>query len=103
MLNKIVSEKLLRCVGQVGFFPANSVGDDIQVYGKDCWPREEIKATFYGIRQQVNFSLLNFASKHYNRFTLTIKSYGFDSHLLGNPKINPETRRKVHLMGRAIL
>jgi 5-methyltetrahydrofolate--homocysteine methyltransferase len=35
MLDRIVAEKLLRARGVVGFWPANSVGDDIEVYVGD--------------------------------------------------------------------
>eukprot|EP00761_Pharyngomonas_kirbyi_P012482 gb/GECH01012509.1/.p1 GENE.gb/GECH01012509.1/~~gb/GECH01012509.1/.p1 ORF type:complete len:1246 (+),score=422.22 gb/GECH01012509.1/:1-3738(+) len=50
MLNEIVEKKLMRVRGVIGFWPANSVGDDIEVY-----PDEDRKApiaTLYGIRQQ---------------------------------------------------
>jgi 5-methyltetrahydrofolate--homocysteine methyltransferase len=32
MLNRILNEKLLKASGVIGFYPANSVGDDIEVY-----------------------------------------------------------------------
>ncbi|XP_019625981.1 PREDICTED: methionine synthase-like [Branchiostoma belcheri] len=53
MLKKIMSEKLLTARGLLGFWPACSVGDDIQVFREDSLPREGIPlATFYGLRQQ---------------------------------------------------
>jgi 5-methyltetrahydrofolate--homocysteine methyltransferase len=48
MLQNIINNKLLRCKGVIGFFRANSVGDDIELYGQDG---EKIDV-LYGIRQQ---------------------------------------------------
>ncbi|KAL5008011.1 hypothetical protein ScPMuIL_013592 [Solemya velum] len=48
MLKTIIKEKKLKANGVVGFFPANSVGDDIEVYDEN---REKLN-TFYGLRQQ---------------------------------------------------
>lgn len=50
MLKEIVSKKLFKARGLLGFYPANSVGDDIEVYEDDS--REKVKAVFYGLRQQ---------------------------------------------------
>eukprot|EP00058_Branchiostoma_floridae_P018971 XP_002604460.1 hypothetical protein BRAFLDRAFT_122283 [Branchiostoma floridae] len=53
MLKKIMEEKLLTARGLLGFWPACSVGDDVQVFQEDSMPREGIPlATFYGLRQQ---------------------------------------------------
>ncbi|CAH1261403.1 MTR [Branchiostoma lanceolatum] len=53
MLRKIQEEKLLTARGLLGFWPACSVGDDVQVFQEDSLPREGIPlATFYGLRQQ---------------------------------------------------
>ncbi|XP_078590250.1 methionine synthase-like [Branchiostoma floridae x Branchiostoma japonicum] len=53
MLKKIMEEKLLTARGLLGFWPACSVGDDVQVFREDSMPREGIPlATFYGLRQQ---------------------------------------------------
>lgn len=49
MLNKIISTGSLKAHGVVAFFPANSVGDDIEVYGEDGQHLE----TLFGLRQQV--------------------------------------------------
>ncbi|KAI7903626.1 methionine synthase [Cokeromyces recurvatus] len=51
MLKKIMTEKLFKANGIVGFYPAHSVGDDIEIYTDDS--REEVAAVFYGLRQQV--------------------------------------------------
>ena len=50
MLDKVISEKRLHANGVVGLFPANSVGDDIEVYADES--RGELKATFHMLRQQ---------------------------------------------------
>eukprot|EP01117_Protostelium_nocturnum_P005758 TRINITY_DN2077_c0_g1_i2.p1 TRINITY_DN2077_c0_g1~~TRINITY_DN2077_c0_g1_i2.p1 ORF type:complete len:989 (-),score=460.04 TRINITY_DN2077_c0_g1_i2:76-3042(-) len=50
MLKKIVDEKLLTARGIIGFYPANSVGDDIEVYEDE--ERTKKVATFFGLRQQ---------------------------------------------------
>ncbi|XP_035666678.1 methionine synthase-like [Branchiostoma floridae] len=53
MLKRIMEEKLLTARGLLGFWPACSVGDDVQVFREDSMPREGIPlATFYGLRQQ---------------------------------------------------
>ena len=53
MLNKVINEKLFHAVGQVGFFPCNSSGDDILVYRTDCGSKNVVKETLHGMRQQV--------------------------------------------------
>jgi 5-methyltetrahydrofolate--homocysteine methyltransferase len=50
MLEKIVSEKWLRANAVVGFFPANSIGDDIEVYADEN--RDRVITTFRMLRQQ---------------------------------------------------
>jgi len=51
MLKKIVAEKWLRARAVVGFWPANSSGDDITLYTDD--ERTAAHATFHTIRQQM--------------------------------------------------
>jgi 5-methyltetrahydrofolate--homocysteine methyltransferase len=51
MLTTMISEQWLQANGVIGFFPANSVGDDIEVYTDDS--RTEILATFRMLRQQM--------------------------------------------------
>merc|ERR1712136_651366 len=55
MLKQITSDGSLTLRGVVGFYPANSQGDDIHVYDvDDVIPRPaEPLRTFYGLRQQV--------------------------------------------------
>lgn len=49
----MVKGKLLTLKGSVGIYPANSVGDDIEIYGDEG--RQEVKCRFFGLRQQVAF------------------------------------------------
>ncbi len=50
MLQQIVDEKWLTARAVFGFFPANSVGDDIAVYTDDT--RREVLMTLHSLRQQ---------------------------------------------------
>jgi 5-methyltetrahydrofolate--homocysteine methyltransferase len=51
MLDKIVEQDLLKANGVVGFFPANAVGDDIEVY--DDEQRSNVLTVFRNLRNQV--------------------------------------------------
>ena len=51
LLERIVSENLLTARGVYGFFPANSVGEDIVVYTPTIHATKE-RARFHGLRQQ---------------------------------------------------
>jgi 5-methyltetrahydrofolate--homocysteine methyltransferase len=51
MLRRIVDERWLTARAVIGLFPANSVGDDIEVYTDDC--RRDVAATFHFLRQQM--------------------------------------------------
>jgi 5-methyltetrahydrofolate--homocysteine methyltransferase len=48
LLDRIIAEKRFQARGVFGFFPANSVGDDIEVYESG-----KLKTTFHTLRQQV--------------------------------------------------
>jgi len=50
LLRKIVDQKLFTANGVFGFFPANSLGDDIELYTDDR--RMEVLTTFHTLRQQ---------------------------------------------------
>ncbi|WP_231388811.1 methionine synthase [Marmoricola sp. URHB0036] len=50
MLDRLIEEKWLTADGVIGFFPANAVGDDIEVYADD--DRSEVLATLHNLRQQ---------------------------------------------------
>lgn len=53
MLNILISQKKLQARGVVGFWPAQSVQDDIHLYAEGVVPQaSEPIATFYGLRQQ---------------------------------------------------
>ncbi|XP_037677746.1 methionine synthase isoform X2 [Choloepus didactylus] len=53
MLKALISQKKLQARGVVGFWPAQSVQDDIHLYAEDAVPQAaEPIATFYGLRQQ---------------------------------------------------
>jgi 5-methyltetrahydrofolate--homocysteine methyltransferase len=54
MLERIVADGLLEARAAVGFFPANSVGDDIEVYADES--RREVRAVAYTLRQQLSKS-----------------------------------------------
>ncbi|CAM5734965.1 methionine synthase [Mycolicibacterium aubagnense] len=50
MLDTLIKEKWLRANGVIGFFPANAVGDDIEVYTDEA--RTEVLTTLRNLRQQ---------------------------------------------------
>lgn len=50
MMDDIIKKKLLTANAVVGFFPANSVGDDIEIYKDDT--RKELLTKFFNLRQQ---------------------------------------------------
>ncbi len=67
MLEKIVAERWLRARATVGFFAANAVGDDVELYAGDN--RGEVRATVHFLRQQIaksggreNFCLADFVA-----------------------------------------
>ena len=51
LLGQIVGEKSLTARGVFGFWPANSVGDDVEIYRDE--DRREVIATFHFLRQQM--------------------------------------------------
>jgi len=51
LLKKIVSEKLLQANGVIGFWPANSVEDDIELYTDET--RKQLLTRIHTLRQQV--------------------------------------------------
>jgi len=50
LLDRIVKNKLLKANGVIGFWPANAVGDDIELYTDEN--RSEVLSTIYTLRQQ---------------------------------------------------
>ena len=51
MLQRIVGDGWLKARGVIGFFPANSVGDDVEIYADD--DRTAVVATAHFLRQQM--------------------------------------------------
>ena len=51
LLDKIIAEKSVQIRGVFGLFPANSVGDDIELYSDES--KLQVITTFYTLRQQV--------------------------------------------------
>jgi 5-methyltetrahydrofolate--homocysteine methyltransferase len=52
MLAQLVEERWLQARAEIGFWPANSDGDDIELYSDDS--RETVLATAHSLRQQTN-------------------------------------------------
>ena len=50
MLKQIIEEKWLGAKGIIGLYPANAIGDDIEVYKDES--RTEVISTFHNLRQQ---------------------------------------------------
>jgi len=51
LLAEIIAKKQLQARGVYAFWPANAVGDDVEIYGCDC--RTASMATFHFLRQQM--------------------------------------------------
>ncbi|XP_038670351.1 methionine synthase isoform X1 [Scyliorhinus canicula] len=55
LLNTLIEEKRLTARGIIGFWPAQSVGDDIYLFAEDTFPHTgEPVAKFHGLRQQAD-------------------------------------------------
>ena len=50
MLQRLIEGRWLTASGVMGLYPANSVGDDIEIYTDES--RSEVAMTWYGLRQQ---------------------------------------------------
>ena len=50
MLQQVIDEKWLRAAAVVGLFPANAVGDDIEVYADDA--RSRVRTMLHNLRKQ---------------------------------------------------
>jgi 5-methyltetrahydrofolate--homocysteine methyltransferase len=57
MLERIIAERWLTANGSIAFYPANSVGDDIEVYTDET--RREVLFTWHGLRQQTKKPVLD--------------------------------------------
>ncbi|MCE9501047.1 MAG: methionine synthase [Leptospira sp.] len=51
LLDRIVKERIFETKAVLGFFPANSVGDDVELYTDDS--RKQVLAKFHFLRQQM--------------------------------------------------
>ncbi len=64
LLQRIVDERIFTAKGVYGFWPANSVGDDIEIYATE--KRKKVKTVFHTLRQQMekkdkpNYALADF-------------------------------------------
>jgi 5-methyltetrahydrofolate--homocysteine methyltransferase len=65
LLEEIIGGELLTARGVYGFFPANSIGDDIELYRNG--DRREVLATFHTLRQQTE--------KPVDQFNLALADY----------------------------
>ena len=52
LLDRIIEKKLITARGVYGFFPANAVGDDVELYGDET--RAKVLERFHFLRQQAN-------------------------------------------------
>jgi 5-methyltetrahydrofolate--homocysteine methyltransferase len=75
LLEKMVSEKLLRPHGVYGLFPANRVGDDVELYADES--RAGVLTTFHFLRQQIektdgtpNWCLADFVAPKHSTFNI---------------------------------
>jgi 5-methyltetrahydrofolate--homocysteine methyltransferase len=81
MLNRIVTEKWLTAKAVIGLYPANSTGDDVEVFADE--KRDKVICRFHSIRQQTgkppgqpNVALSDFVAPsgyadHFGAFALT--------------------------------
>ncbi len=57
MLKRLIEGRWLTASGVIGLYPANSVGDDIEIYTDET--RSEVAMTWYGLRQQAEKTALD--------------------------------------------
>ncbi len=50
MLNRIVDEQMLEANGVIGFYPAQSIGEDVEIYEDES--KSKVLATFRFLRNQ---------------------------------------------------
>ena len=67
MLDKVISDNSLQAKGVIGLFPANRVGDDIEIYADE--KRDKVKGVAHHLRQQTlkdkfaNYCLADFVAE----------------------------------------
>jgi len=92
MLNKLINEKKLKANGVVGFYPANSINDDIQIFKDESM---ELAFTYFCLRQQTkkpvikgnqnpNLCLADFISPKKNNVTDYIGLFAVTSGINAN-------------------
>ncbi len=57
MLKRLIEGRWLTASGVIGLYPANSVGDDIEIYTDET--RSKVAMTWYGLRQQAEKTALD--------------------------------------------
>ena len=57
MLTRLIEGRWLTASGVIGLYPANSVGDDIEIYTDDS--RSQVAMTWHGLRQQTEKTAVN--------------------------------------------
>ncbi len=57
MLNRLIEGRWLTASGVIGLYPANSVGDDIEIYTDET--RSQVAMTWHGLRQQTEKTAIN--------------------------------------------
>ena len=92
MLEKMIAEKWLTANAVIGFFPANSVGDDIEVYADET--RRKVIARFCMLRQQTkkqkgkyNHCLADYVAPKESGITDYIGGFAVTSGLNMEPKL----------------
>ncbi|WCL47661.1 methionine synthase [Leptospira sp. GIMC2001] len=94
MLKEVIDTKAFRARAVVGFFPANAVGEDVEVYTDES--RKEVKTIFHMLRQEMdkpdgqpNYSLVDFIAPkdsgktdYIGGFAVTT-GHGVDEYALG--------------------
>ena len=60
MLTRLIEGRWLTASGVMGLYPANSVGDDIEIYTDET--RSEVAMTWHGLRQQTEKTAVNDAN-----------------------------------------
>ena len=75
LLDEMVSKKLIQPRGVYGFFPANRVGDDVELYTDES--RAKVLAKFHFLRQQIkkgdgtpNWCLADFVAPKHSTFNI---------------------------------
>jgi 5-methyltetrahydrofolate--homocysteine methyltransferase len=103
LLEQIIAKKQLELRAVYGFFPANSIGDDVEVYTNGS--RKHLRTTFHFLRQQIekgdgtpNWCLADFVAP--KERTANVSSA--DQILIGSSGKMPEARYPDHIGAFAV-